>query len=241
MINDPNSSSGSDPALKQSDIVPVGQTENGSRPKRLWLLIGGIALGLVIGGAVDFLFVEAASGAKAEIRDRILAFMTGRPTKIDTSSVAVVEQVRKLSRLETVVYSIDKVVEGQRENVLLPDFLAGEKLLLVAHGEVIAGIDLGQLKADDVAVSGDSVRVHLPAPKILSTRLDNTHTRVYSRSTGLLVAADPNLESVVRQAAEQQVTQAAMADGILDKAHTNGQAAVTTLLYGLGFHTVTVN
>jgi hypothetical protein len=149
--------------------------------------------------------------------------------------------VRKLARLETVVYSIDKVVEGQRENVLLPDFLAGEKLLLVAHGEVIAGIDLGQLKAGDVTVSGDSVRVHLPATQILSTRLDNTHTRVYSRSTGLLVAADPNLESVVRQAAEQQVTQAAMADGILDKAHTNAQAAFTTLLYGLGFHTVTVN
>jgi hypothetical protein len=228
-----------DPDLKRSDAVPVGR--DNPRPNRLWLLIGGIVLGLVIGGAVDFLFVEAASGAKAEIPERILAFVTGRPTKIDTSSVAVVEQVRKLARLETVVYSIDKVVEGQRENVLLPDFLAGEKLLLVAHGEVIAGIDLGQLKAGDVTVSGDSVRVHLPATQILSTRLDNTHTRVYSRSTGLLVAADPNLESVVRQAAEQQVTQAAMADGILDKAHTNAQAAVTTLLYGLGFHTVTVN
>ena len=233
MINDPN--------VERAKEVFEGETRNQGRPKRLWLLIGGIVLGLAIGGAVDFLFVEAANGAKAEIRDRILAFMTGRPTKIDTSSVAVVEQVRKLSRLETVVYSIDKVVEGQRENVLLPDFLAGEKLLLVAHGEVIAGIDLGKLKTGDVTVSGDTVNVHLPATEVLSTRLDSQHTRVYSRSTGLLVAADPNLETVVRQAAEQQITQAAMADGILDKAHTNAQAAVTTLLYGLGFRSVTVN
>jgi transposase len=230
-----------DPGTGRAEEFSVNQTKNVTRPKRAWLLIGGILLGLLLGGVIDFLFVEAATGARAEIRDRILAFMTGRPTKIDTSSVAVVEQVRKLSRLETVVYSIDKVVEGQRENVLLPDFLAGEKLLLVAHGEVTAGIDLSQLKNGDVTVSGDAVRVHLPAAQVLSTRLDNEHTRVYSRSTGLLVAADPNLESVVRQAAEQQVTKAAMADGILEKAHTNAQAAVTTLLYGLGFHSVTVN
>ena len=223
------------------DDLSGEETKTSGRPKRLWLLICGIVLGLVIGGAVDWLFFEAATDAKAEIRDHILGFMMGRPTKVDVSSVAVVEQVRKLARLETVVYSIDKVVEGQRENVLLPDFLAGEKLLLVAHGEVIAGIDFGKLKPGDVAVSGDAVKVHLPATEVLSTRLDNQHTRVYSRSTGLLVAADPNLESVVRQAAEQQVAQAAMADGILDKAHTNAVAAVTTLLYGLGFHTVSVD
>jgi transposase len=210
------------------------------RPKKLWLLIG-IVLGILAGLLIDWSFVQGSAAAKASVSNRIVAFLTGRPTTIDTSSMAVVEQVRKLSRLETVVYSIDKVVEGQRENVLLPDFLAGEKLLLVAHGEVIAGLDLGQLKQGDVTVSGDSVKVHLPAAQVLSTRLDNQHTRVYSRSTGLLVAADPNLESVVRQAAEQQVTQAAMADGILDKAHTNAQAAVTTLLYGLGFHAVHVD
>jgi hypothetical protein len=211
-----------------------------ARPKLLWLLVGGIVLGLLIGGVVDWLFVQGVAGAKAGIRDRIVGFLTGRPTSIDASSATVVEQIQKLSRLETVVYSIDKVVEGQRENVLLPDFLAGEKLLLVAHGEVIAGIDFGKLKQGDVTVSGDAVKVNLPASEVLTTRLDNQHTRVYSRSTGLMVSADPNLESVVRQAAEQQITQAAMADGILDKAHTNAVAEVTTLLYGLGFHTVSV-
>jgi len=132
------------------------------------------------------------------------------------------------------------VVEGQRENLVLPDFLAGDKLLLVAHGEVIAGIDLSQLKTSDVSITGQSIRIHLPATLILATKLDNQHTRVYSRSTGLLVAADPNLESEVRQAAEQQITQAAITDGILDKARINAQASVTTLLYGLGFHTVEV-
>jgi hypothetical protein len=142
--------------------------------------------------------------------------------------------------METVVYSLDKIVEGDRENAYLPGFLAGDKLLLVAHGEVIAGIDLAQLKAGDVQVKGDAVQVRLPPAQILTTRIDNGRTRVYSRMTGLLVAADPNLESEVRLAAEQQITQAALDDGILDKARANARTSVTALLYGLGFRTVDV-
>jgi hypothetical protein len=101
-------------------------------------------------------------------------------------------------------------------------------------------VDLAELKPGDVSVHGDAVTVKLPAPEVLSTRIDNAKTRIYSRSTGLLVSADPNLETQVRQAAEQQMTQAALADGILDKARQNARTSVTTLLEGLGFKQVDV-
>jgi len=100
-------------------------------------------------------------------------------------------KIRQLSRLETVDYSLDKIVSGERGNPYIPDFLIGDKLLLIAHGEVIAGVDLSQLKPGDVTVSGNSVRVRLPQPQILTTRIDNSRTRIYSRTTGLLVAPDP--------------------------------------------------
>jgi voltage-gated potassium channel Kch len=137
-------------------------------------------------------------------------------------------------------YSIDKIVEGDRQNPYLPDFLVGDKLLLITHGEVIAGVDLSQLGSSDISVNGESVRVKLPAAQILVTRIDNGRSKVYSRVTGLLVASDPNLESQVRLAAEQEITKAALADGILEKASQNGRSSVTALLYGLGFHSVTV-
>jgi hypothetical protein len=105
---------------------------------------------------------------------------------------------------------------------------------------VVAGIDHAQLKADDVQVKGDAVQVRLPAAQILTTRIDNARTRVYSRTTGLLVSTDPNLESEVRLTAEQQIAQAALDDGILDKARQNARNSVTALLYGLGFRTVDV-
>jgi hypothetical protein len=170
----------------------------------------------------------------------LAAYVTGRSTSIDVSSPAVVDKIRQLSRLETVVYSLDKIVSGSRENAYIPDFLVGDKLLLVAHGEVIAGVDLSQIQPGDVSVRGDRATVRLPAAQVLTTRIDNGRTRIYSRATGLLVPADPNLESEVRLAAEQQITQAALSDGVLEKARQNARASVSALLYGLGFHAVDV-
>jgi len=198
---------------------------------------GTLLAGVLLGFVSLSLFGHAAGGA---LWNRFATFVTGRSTSIETSSPSVVEKIRQLSRLETVVYSLDKIVGGERQSAFLPDFLAGDKLLLVAHGEVIAGVDLGQLKSGDVTVKGDAVQVRLPAPQVLTTRIDNASTRIYSRITGLFVPADPNLESEVRQAAEQQITQAALTDGILDKARQNARNSVTALLYGLGFHTVDV-
>jgi uncharacterized protein DUF4230 len=199
--------------------------------------LGALVLGALLGYLLLSVFGHVAH---AGFWDRVSRLMTGRSTRIDVSSPSVVEKIRQLSRLETVDYSIDKIVEGDRENPYLPNFLVGDKLMLVAHGEVIAGVDLSQLKSGDVSVSGNSVQVRLPQAQVLTTRIDNGRTRVYSRTTGLLIQADPNLESQVRLTAEQQFAQAALSDGVLDKARQNARTSVSALLYGLGFQKVDV-
>jgi hypothetical protein len=220
-------------ASSHAEEKPSGHRRRGHR----LLYFVAVAVGVLVG----FLGMTVlARVAPTGLWGRVAGFILGRPLQFDVSSPTVVEKIRQLSRLETVEYSLDKIVEGNRQSAYLPDFLAGEKLLLVAHGEVIAGIDLGQLKAGDVVVNGDTVHVRLPAAQILTTRIDNGRTRVYSRTTGLLVPSDPNLESEVRLTAEQQIAQAALDDGILDKARQNARTSVTALLYGLGFRTVEV-
>ena len=200
-----------------------------------------LAVALVAGFVLGFVLLSAfAHVAREGPWNRLAALLTGRTTRIDVSSPSVVEKIRQLSRLETVDYSIDKIVEGDKQNPYLPNFLVGDKLLLVAHGEVIAGVDMGLLKPGDVSVNGDAINVKLPTPQVLFTRIDNGRTRVYSRTTGLLVEPDQDLESQVRLAAEQQIAEAALSDGILDKARQNARTSVTALLYGLGFHTVTL-
>ena len=195
------------------------------------LLLGAAALG--------FFLHHATTG----VAGRIAGLIAGRTSSFDTSVPVVVEKIQRLNRLETVVYSLDTVVEGSRSSAVLPDVLAGDKILLVVHGQSIAGLDLAKLKPEDVRIdegNGRSIHVNLPASEVFVTTLDNAHTRVYSRVTGLLVPVDQNLETETRARAQQQLLAAAMNDGILDAARRNARAEVTTLLYGLGFTTVSV-
>jgi hypothetical protein len=90
-------------------------------------------------------------------------------------------------------------------------------------------------------VDRKTVHIHIPAPQIFRTRLDSAKTRVYSRQTGLLVPSDPNLETQVRQEAERQLQEAAMADGILRNAQQNAASTIRSLLQGLGFESIDVD
>jgi hypothetical protein len=196
-----------------------------------------VLLSLVIGAVALAVFIRHATSG---VLGRVATAITGRTSTFDTSVPAVVQRIQRLNRLETVVYSIDTVVEGARSSPVLPDLLAGDRLLLVVHGQSIAGIDLSQLKPEDVRINGQSIHVTLPASQLFVTTLDNQHTRVYARSTGILVPVDQNLESDTRAKAQQQLQQAALADGILDTARKNARATITTLLYSLGFQQVDV-
>jgi uncharacterized protein DUF4230 len=215
-----------------------GSYDSGRRSSGTFLVV---LLSLILGAAALAVFIRhATSGVLA----RVATAITGRTTTFDTSVPAVVQRIQRLNRLETVVYSIDTVVEGSKSSAVLPDLLAGDRLLLVVHGQSIAGIDLSQLKPEDVSIEekngGRSIHVTLPASQLFVTTLDNQHTRVYARSTGLLVPVDQNLESDTRAKAEQQLQQAALSDGILDTARKNARSTITTLLYSLGFSQVDV-
>jgi hypothetical protein len=196
-----------------------------------------LLLGLVVGCGAFVLFVRHATKG---VWDELAAKITHRSLSVDTSLPTIVSKIQRLERLETVVYNMDKVVEGSRQNAYLPDFLTGDKLLLVVRGQTIAGIDLSHLQASDIQIQGRSIRVRLPQPEIFATTIDNAKTRVYSRETGLFVAADPNLETEVRAKAQQDLQQSAIADGILDTARKNASATLTTMMLGLGFEQVQV-
>jgi uncharacterized protein DUF4230 len=206
---------------------------------RLALVIGlgvGILFGVLAVGVAGWTMLSHNSGRAA--LSRMWSAVTGRTLTIDVTQPTVVDRIQRLQRLETVVYTMDKIVTGAKENSILPDFLTGDRLLMMVHGEVVAGIDFSSLKAGDVKVKGKEVRLHLPASQVFSTRIDSEKTRVYSRQTGLLVPTDPNLETQVRQEAERQLYGAALADGILRTAQGNATSTITSLLQGLGFEKV---
>jgi hypothetical protein len=199
-------------------------------------LILGLFLGVVGVGSLGWLMLSRESGRA--LLSHMWSAVTGRTLTIDVSQPTVVDRIQRLQRLETVIYTMDKIVTGAKENPLLPNFLAGDRLLMLVHGEVVAGIDFANLKPGDVKVDGKQVHLRLPPPQIFSTRIDSAKTRVYSRQTGLLVPTDPDLETQVRQEAERQLKEAAMADGILRNAQQNAASTIMSLLQGLGFEKI---
>src|SRR5215471_15554598 len=144
---------------------------------------GRIATALFVGVAVGALGLMMM-GRQASFWNGWGGRLLGRDTKIDVSQPTVVNKIQQLQRLETVVYTMDKVVTGEKENPFLPNFLAGDRLLMIVHGEVVAGVDFSGLKSGDVAIKEKKVVLRLPSAQVFSTRIDNERTKVYSRQTG---------------------------------------------------------
>ena len=148
--------------------------------------------------------------------------------------VTIINQVQALARLETIRYTIEKVITAEtNQGVLAPLF--GDRLLFVAHGYVIAGIDMSKIKPEDLWLSGTVLNVRLPAAEVLVATVDNEKSYVYDRQTGLLAKGDPTLETQARQVAEQEITKGALDDGILDQASANAQTYLRWFFETLGY------
>jgi hypothetical protein len=114
-------------------------------------------------------------------------------------------------------------------------FLFGDKILFVGHGRVIAGIDMEKLQPEDMRYENGVLTVKLPPAEIFIAALDNEKSRVYDRETGALTKPDINLETLVRQSAEQEILKAALEDGILEQAQANAEAYLFKFFAALGF------
>ncbi len=225
-----------EPKTPEPNTTEPSVREIVARPRKnhwlLSLLIGALLTLLVIGAAV---WLSTGVGLL-----RLLGIGRSGATVINVNQPTVVRQIQQLQRLETVDYTVDKIISGEHDSSYLPKFLVGDRLLLVVHGEVVGGVDLGKVQPGDVTVTGRSISLRLPAAEVFSTRIDNAKTRVYSRDTGLFTSPDPNLESEVRQEAERQLQQGALQDGILKTAQQNAYNTLGSMLKGFGFEQVQI-
>ena len=203
-----------------------------------------IALALLALGGIFYFTVNRAADTVNPFNDgRALNPLAPQPTAISIDRPAIIREIRGANRLETAIASIDKVIEAGQEGNAFYNLLVGDKLLLVAHGQVIAGFDLAKLRDEDITLSADgtTATVTLPPAQILVSDLDNSKTYVYGRERGLLTKGNVGLEAEARRVAEQEIVRAACDDNILDRAADEGRNDMTNLLHALGFEQVTVN
>lgn len=208
---------------------------------RGWLLVGGVLLILTLGMiSLVNTIREVTERALQPVQDttgalgtQVSAMLNPTPTVL-ADPITIIHEVRALARLETVQYSVERVITAETGQGLFGP-LFGDRLLFVAHGMVIAGVDLEKLGPQDLWVEEGVLYVRLPEPEIFIATLDNDKSYVYDRDTGLLTKGDINLETAARQVAEDVIEEAALEDGILEQAGRNAESFFSILLRDLGY------
>ena len=152
--------------------------------------------------------------------------------------IIIVEEINSLARLETTSYSFQDVLQIERnQDMLFGAF--GESLLFVAYGDVIAGVDLAKMQPEDIqVVTPTKVNVRLPAAEVFFSNLDNDRSYVADRDRGLFAGVDRDLETTIRQEAEERMNEAALENGILEMADQEAEKFMLSFLQELGFEEI---
>lgn len=196
-----------------------------------------IALGLI------FMVCSGTGGALYLWIDHHNRRPPPEPAPVLRPTPAVVTSMRQLALLQTVSFHLERVIDlRDRQNHFFGMVQSEDALLLVAAGDVTAGVDLSGMRDEDVEVDpqGKRVKVLLPPAQVLSSRLDNDATYVHTRRTDALAKRQETLETRARQEAESSLRQAAVAGGILQRAREGAERTVGTLLRSLGFESVEI-
>lgn len=223
----------------------MNSDQNESRAGRGWLaivisivILALLAVGVVI--ALTQVIRQTARDVLSPITDtsssletKVAQILNPTPT-ILPDPITIVHDVRSLARLETIQYTMEKVITAETGQGEL-GFLFGDRLLFVGHGVVIAGVDMQRLRPEDLWIEGQVLYVRMPQAEIFVATLDNEKSYVYDRDTGLLSKGDTNLETNARIAAEQEIMKAALEDGILEQAQDNAESYLSRLFRGMGY------
>jgi hypothetical protein len=183
---------------------------------------------LLGGGALGYLAAQQRSPSS----------LSGESPNVIADTPALLVAVRDLARLESVSFHMERVIDlKQRQARIFGLIEADDAILLIAAGDVVAGLDLSKMRDGDVEVDPQArrARVRLPPVEILSAHLDNRRTYVHSRKTDLLAQPNVAIETEARQHAEESIRSAALEAGILERARANAQQTIHALVRSLGF------
>ncbi|MBN2044980.1 MAG: DUF4230 domain-containing protein [Anaerolineales bacterium] len=212
--------------------------ENAGGPR--WGIIALIAI-VVIVALASLAVVNRVNKVTGELLSPVQSLGTQAakvlnptPTVIP-DPVTIIHNIQALARLETIQYTMEKVITAESGHAEALEFLFGDKLLLIAYGEVIAGIDMSKVEVEDLVLKNGVLYATLPSAEIFVAELDNEKTNVYDRDTGLFSQGNIDLETIARQAAEDAILEAALDDGILVQAEINAEHYLSRLFKALGY------
>lgn len=200
----------------------------------------GLLITLLLAASIVVISVVVGIGlARYGANLPVVGWLFGEGQSQTTTSPVVVEDIQKLDQLDTVRVTQSVVVTKETGGTELRRFLTGEEVLLVAVGNVEAGVDLSDLTEEDVRVEDKTVTLQMPEPEISSVALDEEETRLYDRDQGILrLRPDETLVEEARREAQDELVAAARQNDIRVTAERNAEDTIRTFLTTLGYEEV---
>lgn len=203
----------------------VGQPAPQRSGAPLWLVVGlASALGATIVGGGMWALQQRTGPAPASV-------VEVRPTN------DVLIAIKDISKLEVTEIDVEKVVDlSDKQKKLWGYYETTDSMLLVAAGSAVVGVDLEKLEPGDVSYDEETrvVRMRLPLPEVLSTRLHPDNTYVYKRETETFATRNEALEGRARKEALAAVEKAAQKPEVMERAKKNAEKQLTGLLVSAG-------
>ncbi len=151
----------------------------------------------------------------------------------------VVQSIQQTGQLVTVQYSLSKIVKATDNKTWYK--IGDRRILISTEATVKAGVDLQSIKEEDVAISGDGIRLRVPPPQVFSVSIPPEKIKVLYEDVSLLrnhfTAAE---REVLLQQAERQVWALTDSLGILKTAQTNADLFLRKLLQQGGYKNITI-
>lgn len=215
--------------------APQTSKPTGITPARV--LITLVGMGLLTVAILGVLIITTLPGRVPALPSATTTTAEVRPTP------NVLVAMKQLARLETMRFHMERVVDLTDKQTHLWGLIeAKDALLLLAVGDVVAGVDLNKMTEGDVTSSftDKKVRVRLPPPEVFAATLDPAKTRVYTRTTDVLASRHEDLEGRARQEAAASMERAAKEEGLLDRSRVGAEHAVRALLTASGFEQIEI-
>ena len=153
----------------------------------------------------------------------------------------IVTKIRSLGELTTACYYDEMVLSRTKQNAFSSSALGslaeglgkdvGDHLVLIAKGTVRAGLDLMDMREEDVRFVGDTAWIRLPAPQYLDVIVNPSDFEVFAE-TGKWTHEEV---TVLQETARTRLLMGADHYGLKSKAYAGAMDAVTELLAASGY------
>lgn len=163
----------------------------------------------------------------------------GGELKIDKTT-NVVEKIKEISEFSTACYYEeavlkDKKTDNNEGNLLgLVGVETSKEIVILSKGKVRAGFDLSKINAESIHISGDTLSIELPQPKIFDIITNPSDYEMYVEDGKWSHDEISALQAEYRN----QLLAKAKEAGILTKAKEAGKKRLESLFMTFGFSVV---